>query len=257
MSQFLSRLNDRDDGYGGSLENRVRLPLEIFRRVREAVGDDFTVGCRYLAEDCVEGGNPVEDAAWFGAAFAKAGFDFLSLSRGGRFEDAKQPSVGAAVYPYTGPSGYECMPQFVSDTRGPFGRNVEPAAAIRAAIREAGHATPVVVTGGIHGFGQAEALLREGQADVVGFARQSLADPDWFLKVRMGRGEEVVVCEYTNYCEALDQKHVPVTCKLWDRKARDEPGIQMTADGKRRLTAPLWEPDLDVEKDLASQARFS
>ena len=259
MSQFLSRLNDRDDGYGGSLANRARLPLEVFRRVRETVGEDYAVGCRYLAEDCVDGGNPVEDAAWLGAAFAEAGFDFLSLSRGGRFEDAKQPPVGSAAYPYTGPSGYECMPQFVSDERGPFGRNVEPAAAIRAAIRAAGHATPVVVTGGIHGFEQAEELLREGKADIVGFARQSLADPDWFVKVRLGRGDEVVVCEYTNYCEALDQKHVPVTCKLWDRKQREEPGIQMTADGKRRLTAPLWEPGLDVERELADSgdARLS
>ena len=251
MSQFLSRLNDRDDGYGGSPGNRARLPLEVFRRVREAVGEDFPVGCRYLAEDCVDGGNTAEDAAYFGAAFAEAGFDFLSLSRGGRFEDAKQPSVGTAAYPYTGPSGYECMPQYVSDERGPFGRNVEPATAIRAAIREAGHRTPVVVTGGIHGFEQAEALLREGRADIVGFARQSLADPDWFIKVRLGRGDEVAVCEYTNYCEALDQKHVPVTCQLWDRKQRDEPGIRMTPDGKRRLTAPLWEPDLDIERELA------
>ena len=252
MSQFLSRLNDRDDGYGGSLENRVRLPLEVFARVRRAVGGDFAVGCRYLTEDCVDGGNTVDDSAWFGAAFAGAGFDFLSLSRGGRFEDAKQPAVGAAAYPYTGPSGYECMPQYVSDARGPFGRNVEPAAAIRAAIRAEGHTTPVVVTGGIHGFGQAEALLRDGSADIVGFARQSLADPDWFVKVRLGRGDEVVVCEYTNYCEALDQKHVPVTCKLWDRKRRDEPGVRLTGDGKRRLTAPLWEPDLDIDEALAS-----
>ena len=251
MSQFLSRLNDRDDLYGGSLENRARLPLEVFRRVRETVGEDYAVGCRYLAEDCVDGGNPVEDSARFGVAFAEAGFDFLSLSRGGRFEDAKQPAVGSAAYPYTGPSGYECMPQYVSDARGPFGRNVEPAAAIRAAIRAAGHATPVVVTGGIHGFEQAEGLLRDGKADIVGFARQSLADPDWFIKVRLGRGDEVVVCEYTNYCEALDQKHVPVTCKLWDRKRRDEPGIAKTPDGKRRLTAPLWEPGLDLERALA------
>ena len=76
---------------------------------------------RYLSEDCIEGGNTVEDAAYFGVAFARARLDFLSLSRGGKFEDAKQPAVGAAAYPYTGPSGYECMPQFISDDRGPFG----------------------------------------------------------------------------------------------------------------------------------------
>ncbi len=254
MASFLSRLNDREDGYGGPKENRVRLPLEVFRRVREVVGDDFVVGCRYLSEDCVEGGNTVEDSAYFGAAFARAGFDFLSLSRGGRFEDAKQPKVGEAAYPYTGPSGYECMPQYVSDERGPFGRNVPPAEAIHRAVREAGFATPVVVTGGIHGFRQAEDILEAGKADIIGMARQSLADPDWFRKVRLGRGAEVRVCEYTNYCEALDQKHVPVTCKLWDRVEMDEPGIRKTPDGKRRLTPPAWEPGEDGAPETAEGA---
>lgn len=252
MASLLSRLNDREDGYGGPLQNRLRLPLEAFRKARAAVGDDYVVGCRFLSDDIVAGGNAPEDAARIGAAFAAAGMDFLSLSRGGRFEDAAQPNVGAAAYPYTGRSGYECMPQFVSDAQGPFGRNVEPAAAVRAAVRDAGYATPIVVTGGVHGFRQAEDLLAGGKADIVGFARQALADPDWFLKVRLGRGDEAVVCEYTNYCEALDQKHVPVTCKLWDRTALDEKGILRTRDGKRRLSAPVWEPELDIDSALAS-----
>jgi 2,4-dienoyl-CoA reductase-like NADH-dependent reductase (Old Yellow Enzyme family) len=242
MASFLSRLNDRTDGYGGAREHRVRLPLEVFRSVRELAGDDYTIGCRFLAEECVPGGNTVEDTAFFGVEFARAGMDFLSLSRGGKFDDARQPAVGWAAYPYTGPSGYECMPQYVSDERGPFGRNVDPSAAIREAVRAAGLATPVVVTGGIHGFDQAEALLAEGKADVVGLARQSLADPDWFEKVRRGRGSEVRVCEYTNYCEALDQKHQQVTCQLWDREALDEPGIPKSQDGKRRLVPPAWTP---------------
>jgi 2,4-dienoyl-CoA reductase-like NADH-dependent reductase (Old Yellow Enzyme family) len=242
MASFLSALNDRSDGYGGARENRVRLPLEVFARTRAAVGPQFAVGCRFLAEDCIAGGNTVEDAADFGRRFAEAGMDFLSLSRGGKFEDAKQPSVGEAAYPYTGPSGYECMPQFISDARGPYGRNLEPAARIRAAVRSAGLAAPVVVSGGIHGFARAEAVLAREQADIVGFARQALADPDWFRKVRLGRGAEIRVCEYTNYCEALDQKHAQVTCKLWDRQSLDEPDLLKSKDGRRRLVAPAWEP---------------
>lgn len=240
MASFLSARNDRSDGYGGARANRVRLPLEVFRRVREVVGSDYTVGCRYLSEDCIEDGMDVDDAAWFGVEFARAGMDFLSLSRGGKFEDAKQPAVGESAYPYTGPSGYECMPQYISDARGPFGRNVEPATRIRAAVRAAGFSTPVVVSGGIHGFEQAESLLREGKADLVGFARQSLADPDWFRKVKLGRGAEVRVCKYTNYCEALDQAHAQVTCELWDREALDESGISKSRDGKRRMLPPAW-----------------
>ena len=80
--------------------------------------------------------------------------------------DAKQPKVGEAAYPYTGPSGYECMPQYVSDERGPFGRNVAATEAIRRAVRAAGHSTPVVCTGGMHGFEQAERLAR-GEFDLA------------------------------------------------------------------------------------------
>jgi hypothetical protein len=82
--------------------------------------------------------------------------------------------------------------------------------------------------------------LRLGQADIVGMARQALADPDWFTKVRLGRGDEVRRCTYTNYCEALDQAHRPVTCKLWDRVDLDEPGIVTVDDGRRRLEPPHW-----------------
>jgi len=240
MASFLSRTNNRLDGYGGSPEGRARLPLEVFKRVRDVVGADYPVGCRFLAEDCIEGGSGVEDTAYYGVEFARAGMDFLSLSRGGRFEDAKQPNVGEAAYPYTGRSGYECMPAYISDAQGPYGRNVKPTAAIRTAIRDACFETPVIVTGGMHGFERAETILRSGQADLVGAARQALADPDWFAKVRTGHGDEVRVCEYTNYCEGLDQKHKQVTCKLWDRVELDEPDVTRTNDGKRRTTPPLW-----------------
>jgi len=238
MASFLSALNTRGDGYGGPRESRVRLPLEVFASVRAAVSPGLAVGCRFLAEECIEGGNTVEDAAYFARRFAEAGMDFLSLSRGGKFEDAKQPGIGEAAYPYTGPSGYECMPQFISDARGPFGRNLDAAASIRRAVRAAGYETPVVAAGGIYGFAQAEAVLAGGQGDIVGLARQALADPDWFAKIRAGNGAEVRLCEYTNYCEALDQKHAQVTCKLWDRKGLDQPGLLKSKDGKRRLVAP-------------------
>jgi 2,4-dienoyl-CoA reductase-like NADH-dependent reductase (Old Yellow Enzyme family) len=240
MASFLSARNNRDDGYGGSLEHRARLPLEVFSAVRSAVSPAFPVGCRYLSDDCLEGGNTVDDAVFFGVEFAKAGMDFLSLSRGGKFEDAKQPKVGWAVYPYTGPSGWECMPTVLADEAGPFGRNVAPASRIRHAVRSAGLETPVVVTGGISAFDQAEAILAAGAADIIGAARQSLADPDWFLKIRLGRGSEIRRCSYTNYCEGLDQMHKQVTCKLWDRVALDEPDVTFATDGKRRLLAPLW-----------------
>ena len=240
MASFLSATNDRPDGYGGSREARVRLPLEVYAAVRSAVSKNFAVGCRFLAHECINGGSSVADAVWYASQFAAAGMDFISVSRGGKFDDAKQPKVGEAAYPYTGPSGYECMPSYYSDALGPFGRNLPASKLIRDAIRADGYMTPLVTAGGIHNFQQAEEVLASGQADVVGFARQALADPDWFIKVRSGRGADVRLCMYTNYCEALDQRHREVTCELWDREALDQPGVTRSADGKRRLVAPDW-----------------
>jgi 2,4-dienoyl-CoA reductase-like NADH-dependent reductase (Old Yellow Enzyme family) len=242
MASFLSRLNTRDDGYGGAREGRVRLPLEVVREVRSRVGHDYVVGVRFLGDEAIAGGSDLDDAVWFGVRFAEAGIDYLSISKGGRFEDAKQPKVGDAVYPYTGDSGYECMPTVISDERGPFGRNVPLASAIRGAVRAAGRATPLVTSGGIFSFEQAEAILASGDADFVAAARQTLADPDWFRKIRLGRGDEVRRCEFTNYCEGLDQHHKQVTCKLWDREFRpDDATVRLATDGKRRLSAPGWD----------------
>ncbi len=240
MASFLSKRNTRSDNYGGSRTNRLRLPLKVYDAVREAVGSNYVVGCRMLTEDCVEGGSKLDDSVFFARGLATAGMDFISLSRGGKFEDAARPAVGQAVYPYTGKSGYECMPHFISDDAGPFGRNAEPSKKIRQAIADTGCGVPVVLAGGIHSFDQAENFLQDGTADIIALARQSLADPDWFEKVRSGNGGKVNTCKYTNYCEGLDQKHKTVTCQLWDRKQLDEAGVQLTEDGKRRLTAPRW-----------------
>ncbi len=241
MASFLSRLNARNDGYGGNLEGRVRLPLDVFHAVRGNVSDNFVVGCRMLSDECIADGSGIDDASVFAENFARAGMDFISLSRGGKFEDAATPKVGEAIYPYTGRSGYECMPQIISDVQGPFGRNVSPAVQIRDHVRATGLETPVVVAGGIHHFRQAEMLLQDGAADIIGFARQAMADPDWFEKVRLGRGAEINMCKYTNYCEGLDHKHKMVTCQLWDRKKTDDPGVKLAPDGKRRTTAPDWQ----------------
>lgn len=242
MASFLSATNTRTDGYGGSREGRARLPLEVYRAVRREVGDGFTVGARFLCDEMIEGGSGVEDASAFAVSFAREGMDFLSLSTGGKFDDAKQPKVGEVAYPYTGRSGYECMPTALSDERGPYARNVPQQARVRAAVRAAGLDTPVVVAGGIGEFSLAEGILARGEGDIIGAARQSLADPDWFLKVRAGQASAVRRCIYSNYCEGLDQKHRAVTCQLWDRLELSEAGVLKTDGGRRRLVAPPWRP---------------
>lgn len=209
MASFLSRTNARTDDYGGSLENRVRLGLEVIEAVRREVGADFLLGCRMLGREDVEGGSEVEDAAWFAVKLAAAGLDFISVSRGGRFEDAKRPAVGEAAYPYTGHSGLMCMPT----AKYPEGCNLPLPATIRAAVRAAGYATPIVGAGRIDTYDVAEGALRDGSCDLIGMARGLLADPDWPRKVRDGLPFHA--CKYNNVCEALDRKHLPVRCQLW------------------------------------------
>lgn len=242
LASFLSALNQRDDGYGTSLTGRQRLPLEVLKAVRARVGKDWTVGCRILGDEVVKGGSTIEDACSHALALAKGGVDYISVSKGGKFEDARQPAVGQAVYPYTGASGEECMPT-VTHFKHPFGRNLHLSHSIRKTLRKGGHLIPVIGAGGVGTHELAEKALREGDCDLVGAARQSLADPDWWLKVQEGRGEEVRRCIYTNYCEGLDQKHRQVTCQLWDRSMEtpDANGeIRLSSDGKRRLNAPPW-----------------
>jgi 2,4-dienoyl-CoA reductase-like NADH-dependent reductase (Old Yellow Enzyme family) len=241
MASFLSPLNQREDGYGSSLEGRLRLPLEVFAAVRDRVGSTYPVGCRYLGDEVIDGGGRVSDAVEYAKAFAAAGMDFLSISKGGKFEDAKQPKVGQAAYPYTGPSGLECMPT-VRLEKSPFGRNLPTSRAIRQTVRSAGFETPVVGAGGIASFQQAEDALRDGDCDLIASARQSLADPDWWLKMQRGQGAHIRRCKFTNYCEGLDQKHKQVTCQLWDKDKetpdRDGSGPALSSDGKRRMVPP-------------------
>jgi 2,4-dienoyl-CoA reductase-like NADH-dependent reductase (Old Yellow Enzyme family) len=212
MASFLSATNARTDDYGGSRENRVRLALEVIAAVRREVGDDFCVGCRFLGREDIAGGTEIEDACWFGVQFAAAGLDFLSVSRGGRFEDAKRPAVGEAAYPYTGHSGLMCMPTH----QYPEAYNLPLPTAIRAAVRAGGFTTPVVGAGRIDTYEVAEGALQRGEIDLVGMARGLLADPDWPRKVREGRPFHA--CKYNNVCEALDRKHLPVRCQLWMKR---------------------------------------
>lgn len=242
MASFLSAKNRRQDGYGRTLSGRLRLPIEVLAACRVHAEPGFWVGLRMLSRECVDGGSTLEESCEIATQLAKAGADFISLSRGGKFDDAKIPKPGQTVYPYTGPSGYECMPTIYSDGKGPFGRNLADCAQIRSALHRAGVPVPVVAAGGFCSFSQMESALLNGQADIIAAARQSMADPDWWEKLRQGQGDRVRRCSFTNYCEALDQRHKVVTCKLWDRQEVPACGPDRSEDGHRRLVAPPLTP---------------
>ena len=149
MHQFLSPLsNQRTDRYGGNLENRMRFPLEVFAALRAASPDDKPVGVRVSATDWVAGGWDLAQTITFAKALQALGCDFIDVSSGGL--STEQRIV-------VGP-GYQT----------PF------AAAIKAAVR-----MKVIAVGLITDPHQAEAILRDGHADMIGLARAVMYDPRW------------------------------------------------------------------------------
>lgn len=246
LSSFLSRLNRRRDAYGGrSLESRLRLPTEVVLAVRRAVGPDFTVGVRFDAEECVKDGYGLTDATRIGLRLAGAGCDYLSLSAGGKFEDAVKKE-GEALYPYTGYSGDRTMP----GASYPDGANVYLAEGVRSYLRAQGDETPVVAAGKIPDPARAERILREGQADLVGLARALLADPDWPRKAAEGRADEIVPCVYGNVCKALDESFRQVRCVLWPKGALHAP------DPPPGTSAPpRWPEGADLRAELRANGQ--
>jgi 2,4-dienoyl-CoA reductase-like NADH-dependent reductase (Old Yellow Enzyme family) len=231
LSSFLSRLNPRRDAYGGTLENRMRLPTRVMERVRARVGPDFPVGVRFLGEECIRNGYTVVDAAPIAVRLAKTGADYISLSAGGKFEDARH-IPGEPLYPYTGYSGDRCMP----GSNYPDGANLYIPEAVRRAMREVGLDVPVVAVGKIGTLALAESVLAEGKGDLVGMARPLLADPDIPKKWQAGREDTVIRCVFGNVCKALDENFRRVNCTLWPKKIGHAPESDDTVP-------PEWQRD--------------
>jgi len=149
LHQFLSPLsNQRTDRYGGSLENRMRAPLEIARALREAWPKDRALGARITASDWAPGGFEAQDAAAYARALKAAGFDYVCVSSGGAVAHQRIKVV----------PGYQ----------------VGFAEAVRR-----GAQLPVMAVGMIVEPQQAEDILAAGQADMVALARGLLDDPRW------------------------------------------------------------------------------
>lgn len=211
MSSLLSKRNSRSDEYGGrSLETRMRAMTETIVKVREKVGADFPIGVRFDGEECIKGGYGLSESKYMALRMAQLGVDYISISAGGKFEDAVKKE-GEPLYPYTGYSGDRTMPPAEYQD----GANVYLAAGIKAFINAHGYNTPVVTTGKLPTPQLAEEVLQQEQADLVGFARALLADPDWPKKARLGQEARIVRCVYGNVCKALDENFKEVKCVLW------------------------------------------
>ena len=163
LHQFISPLsNKRTVQYGGSRENRIRLPLEIYAAMREVWPKHKPLGIRISAVDWVEGGLTIEDSIFFAQKLKDAGCDFIDVSSGGN-----DPSQKIVLGP-----GYQ----------GHFAEAIKKATGM-----------PVMAVGLITEPEQAEAVVASGQADMVALARGFLDDPHWAWHAAWKLGAEVPV----------------------------------------------------------------
>jgi 2,4-dienoyl-CoA reductase-like NADH-dependent reductase (Old Yellow Enzyme family)/thioredoxin reductase len=189
LNQFLSPYsNKRIDEYGGTLENRLKFCLEVIRRVREEVGENFPIIYRMSAQEYVPEGLTIEDTKVIAKKLVEAGVDALHIS-GGVYESSAMIIQPAAI------------------SQGCF---VDNAAAIKEAIKGA---VPVIVVGRIKDPIMAEKIIQEGKADLVAMGRAMLADPELVKKVSKGKVEEVRKCIGCNQgCIDRLFQDIDITC---------------------------------------------
>jgi 2,4-dienoyl-CoA reductase (NADPH2) len=203
------RTNDRTDGWGGSLDNRLRLGVEIMRAVRARVGRDFLVIFRVSSIDLVEGGLTAAEIAAQARAIEAAGADIINQGIG--WHEARVPTIAQKV----------------------------PRAAWTFAARRLKEAVsiPVIASNRINTPGVAEAILAAGDADLVSMARPMLADAEFANKAREGRADEINVCIACNQAclDFIFSKRV-ATC-LVNPKAGREVEFDQPPPGRCRRIA--------------------
>jgi mycofactocin system FadH/OYE family oxidoreductase 2 len=173
LRQFLSPLsNHRHDEYGGSLENRMRLPVQVIESVRRAVGRDFTVGIRLCVDEKFWGAIAMDESREFAQRFEDTGqIDFIEVSMG----------------------TYYNLYLVLASMHTPLGFTIETAEQIRKSVH-----TPVMASHLIHAPQIAEQILAKGQADLIGLVRPLICDPDFPQKARHGSPEDIRCCVRDN-----------------------------------------------------------
>jgi NADPH-dependent glutamate synthase beta subunit-like oxidoreductase/2,4-dienoyl-CoA reductase-like NADH-dependent reductase (Old Yellow Enzyme family) len=250
LASFLSLVNKRTDEYGGDFEGRMKLPTEVVLATREAVGQDYTVGIRMLGEEFTKEGNTLLQSARIGKRMASLGVDYISISAGERFEDADPPLPNFPPFAGTGYSGYRMSPRWWNKD----GVQVYLAEGVREAVREAGYDVPVVCAGKVRMPDLAEEILEQNKADIIGMARTLFADPDWPVKAREGRDDEIVKCAACGYCSESDERYETVVCIEWPKNALIAPKPWLLAPPcKAACPAGL---DIRSYVDLAAQGQY-
>ena len=251
LAAFLSLRNKRKDEYGADFEGRMSLPIEAYQAVRDAVGQDFPVGLRMNGEEFIKEGNTLLQSTGIARRFAEMGIDYLSVSAGEKIEDAEPPPPNFPPFAGTGYSGYRMSPRWWH----PDGAHVYLSERIRKAVRDAGYNVPIVIAGKIRTPESAEEILQQGKADIIGLCRALLCDPDWPIKAKEGRSEDIVKCAACGSCSEADERYEKIFCTRW-------PGGSTNAPTPFLLVPPCkadCPAGIDVQRyiDLVAQEEFA
>jgi 2,4-dienoyl-CoA reductase-like NADH-dependent reductase (Old Yellow Enzyme family) len=171
------------------------------------------LGARINGDEFTLGGNTLEQSRTIALKLAELGLDYISLTAGGKFEDAIRRE-GESIDPYTGYSGQRSMPPFWM----PEKVNVYLAADLKRTLSNAGYHTTIITAGRIPTADVAEGVLQNNEADLVGIARPILADPYWPNKYKEGREKDILKCVYCNKCREAEGAFEEVTCFQWKKK---------------------------------------
>ncbi|MFC2018211.1 NADH:flavin oxidoreductase [Chloroflexota bacterium] len=209
LASFLSLRNTREDEYGGPIEKRMKIVIEICQRVREALGKDYPLGIRINGDEFIIKGNTLQHSRIIARKLAETGIDYISISAGGKFEDSPGTNKHGVPHPFGGYSAQRSMPPAYM----PEAVNVYLAADIRKTLRQAGYSTPVITAGRIPHPELAEEILREGQADIIALSRPLLRDPEWPLKAKESRAKEIDRCSYCSTCVDRIFNDKPALCQ--------------------------------------------
>ena len=195
VEQFFSPFsNKRTDRYGGSIENRMRFPLEVVAKVRSVVGDNVPVAYRMSADEKLEGGVTVEDSIRLSIELEKAGVDLIDVSAG----------------------IYESIGWIAQSMAFPRGCLVEDGWKIKQHVK-----IPVSIVGRINHPELAEEILASGKADFISLGRALHADPYWPIKAQEGRVDDIRICPACMSCSDQLATNLPITCAINPEAGRE------------------------------------
>lgn len=192
LVQFISpRTNKREDEYGGSLENRMRFPLEVVACVREHVGRDFLMGYRFMPDEWLPDSFTLNEGKIFARKLERAGVDYLSCNTG-TYESWAMPDI----MKLTSKPGYQ----------------VDITHEIKMEVN-----IPVFANGRITTPELAEEIIAQGKADAVALARPLFADPEFVQKTKEGRTDRIIKCMNDWICTKNTMQGMDAVCSQWKK----------------------------------------